>query len=126
MRSLSRCWTYPSAPNRGKKARAMHHAQCRATPSAAPRPVLPARRSQRAWAMFSECSPSSSVAERREYDDANAGRASAINRGDGMCEWVLRPEISDMKESYSSAFLITDDVPGVGFSFQFKAGNKVQ
>lgn len=28
------------------------------------------------------------------------------------------------EESYSSAFLITDDVPGVGFSFQFKAGNK--
>lgn len=63
------------------------------------------------------------MAERREYDDANAGRASAINR-DGMCEWALHPEISDMKESYSSAFLITDDVPGVGFSIQFKAGNK--
>lgn len=28
------------------------------------------------------------------------------------------------EENCSSAFLITDDVPGVGFSIQFKAGNK--
>lgn len=39
------------------------------------------------------------MAERREYDDANAGRASAINRGDGMCEWALGPEISDMRRA---------------------------
>lgn len=81
---------------------------------------------KRARALLSECSPGSSVAERREHDNANACWASAINRGDGRYEWALRPEISDMKESYSSAFVITEDVSGMGFSFRFKAGKKVQ
>lgn len=66
------------------------------------------------------------MAELREHNNANACRASAINRRDGMYEWALRPEISDMKESYGSAFVITEDVPGMDFSFQFKAGKKVQ
>lgn len=80
------------------------------------RPALPARK----------CSPGSSVAERREHVNANACWAAAINTGDGRYEWALRPEISDMKESCSSAFVITEDVSGLGFSFRFKAGKKVQ